>query len=230
MSFPLTSDSEGLPNVTQASVVDKQAYDRVGEMTDREQAEVVRLEAAKQALRREFLGWQCRLRQLAMREQEGRPSDGIRPTVTLLPDGPELGRITVLVIPQAPQETTAEFRHVVRRTQDPRERYKQALKLLSAHYYQYPDDFSDEITALFGPGPGLADRLIESPGCGLSFAQFGQRYHLPCRPRELNESDPAYQATLWHNAMFNPNIPGGARVVAFRPDWAQAQSPAQAGA
>ena len=193
-------------------------------MTEREEAEVVRLEAANQALRREFLGWQCRLRQLAMREDEGRPSDGVRPTVTLLPEGAPLGRITVLVVPLTPQETTAEFRHIVRRTQDPRERYKQALKLLSSHYYQYPDDFSDEITALFGPGQGLPDRLIESPGCTLSFAQFGQRYDLPCRPRELPEPDPAYQATLWHNAMFNPNMPGGARVVGFQPDWSQART------
>ena len=43
---------------------------------------VVLTKAAAAALRREFLGWQCRLRQMAARESGGRPSSGMRPRVT----------------------------------------------------------------------------------------------------------------------------------------------------
>ncbi len=44
---------------------------------DVETGQVVRLETAQAALRDHFLGWQCRLRQLAVREAGGRPSSGI---------------------------------------------------------------------------------------------------------------------------------------------------------
>ncbi len=36
---------------------------------------------AKGDIRDHFLAWQCRIRQMAMREQGGRPSPGMRPRV-----------------------------------------------------------------------------------------------------------------------------------------------------
>jgi len=38
----------------------------------------------------------------------------------------------------------------------------------------------------------------------------------------LAEADAFYQATYWHNRLFNPNPPPGAQVLAFTPDWAHA--------
>ena len=42
---------------------------------------IILLEPAAQALRDEFIGWQCRIRQIAVREGGGRPSSGMRPRV-----------------------------------------------------------------------------------------------------------------------------------------------------
>ena len=42
---------------------------------------VVLTDAAAQQLRDDFLGWQCRLRQLSARQAGGRPLDGMRPKV-----------------------------------------------------------------------------------------------------------------------------------------------------
>jgi hypothetical protein len=182
---------------------------------------VVRLEAA---LRDHFLGWQCRVRQLCVREAGGRPTEGMRPLVRLAPGGESLGRITALIVRKDPAESTARFNHIVRKTQDPAERYDDALKTLSAAYYQRPREFSDELTALFGAGSEIAQRLLATSACVLEFAQYQQTYHLPCAPRELAREDPAFQATLWHNAMFNPSIPGDARVLGLRPDWARAEA------
>ena len=39
--------------------------------------------AAQEALKRHFLGWQCRIRQHVMRDGGGRPSPGMCPTVGL---------------------------------------------------------------------------------------------------------------------------------------------------
>lgn len=191
-------------------------------MQDGEGGTVVRLEAAQQALRRHFLGWQCRLRQLAVREAEGRPTQGMRPEVFL--DDRAAGRLTLLIVQAEPSESTAEFRHIVRRTHDPKERYSSALKLLQATYYQYPEDFSDVMTALFNAASPTAQDLLSAGRCRLRFEQFNQRYELPCGIRALRREEPGYQATFWHNALFNPNVPGDAQVLAFIPDWAEAEA------
>lgn len=52
----------------------------------------------------------------------------------------------------------------------------------------------------------------------LEFDQFSQRYSIPCTVRPLADSDPAWQATFWHNSLFNPNIPGDVQILAFTPD------------
>jgi hypothetical protein len=180
---------------------------------------VVRLESAQETLRRHFLGWQCRIRQRAVRQDGGRPCEGMRPMVT-----PGEARITVLIVGADPRDDTAQLRHLARKTHDPAERLDAALRTLSATHYQHPDSFSDRITALFGPGSDLPERLLDDGRCRLDFQQYNQHYRIPCAAGELAENDPAWQATFWHNTMFNPNIPAGIRILAFTPDWAAAEA------
>ena len=80
------------------------------------------------------------------------------------------------------------------------------------------------MTGLFGLDSELADRLLEAGRCRLLFAQYNQSYDLPCTLRQLPEDHPVFQATYWHNSLFNPNLPGGVRVLAFRPDWSAASA------
>lgn len=184
---------------------------------------MVRLDTAQAAIRDHFLGWQCRIRQLAIREAGGRPTSGMTPRILLEPDG-DLGQIVVLTIRADPGQVIAEFRHMARRTHDPAERYKAALKYLAAAYYQQPREFSDELTALFGPGSETAGRLVSAGRCRLLFEQYRQAWDLPCAIRELDDAEPSFQATYWHNALFSPAPPAGARVLGLRPDWAHAEA------
>ncbi len=94
--------------------------------------------------------------------------------------------------------------------------------MLAAAYYQRPQEFSDQLTALFGIDSVIAEQVLAAGRCLLAFEQYSQRYTLPCAPRVLAEDDPAYQATYWHNALFNPALPGAVRVLGFQPDWALA--------
>ncbi|MEO1192485.1 MAG: hypothetical protein AAFY02_12055 [Pseudomonadota bacterium] len=185
---------------------------------------VVLMDRAQEALRDQFLGWQCRVRQYAMRDQGGRPSDGMRPWVTPAGHAESLGRIVVLLNKQAPQETTAQFQHMVRRTQDPLMRLEDGMKTLQGTFYQKSRGFSDCITALFGPGSQAARTLVHLAEARLDFQEGRQRYSLPCAVRLLAESDPFWQSTYWHNVLFNPNLPGGVSILAFLPDWAHATS------
>jgi len=130
--------------------------------------------------------------------------------------------ITVLIVPASPDHTTSLFRHQVLRTLDPAERYHAALEILAADYFQQPRNFSDVLTATFGSGSPTADRLLARGRCVLAFAQDDQGYRLPCAVTELDEADPFYQATWWHNRLWNSDVPPRLRVLAFTPDWTRA--------
>jgi len=178
--------------------------------------------AAARALCREFLGWQCRLRQLAARQDGGRPSAGMRPRVTRR-DGTEISPgIVTLIVETEPTESTELFRYQYLRTQDPNERYDNMLEILRGSYFQEPVRFSDRITALFGPRSQLAALLLDAGQCVLEFEQYTQAYRIPCAVTRLAEAHAFYQATLWHNRMFNHRLPPGVEILSFQPDWPHA--------
>ena len=170
-----------------------------------------------------FIGWQCRIRQHALRVHGGRPSPGMRPRMTRADGSGFADAVTVLLIETDPGDSIAQFRHVVRQTHDPARRHDAAVRLLSAAYYQISRGFSDRMTALFSVDSKIAAALLEDGECRLDFDQSGQRYSLPCAVAALAEDEPAFQATYWHNAMFNPALPGAVRILAFTPDWSRAK-------
>jgi hypothetical protein len=120
-----------------------------------------------QSLRDDFLAWQCRIRQIAMRQDGGRPSPGMRPQV-LDASGDEIASaLTVLLVPEEPDESTAFFRFQTMKTSDPRDLYERVLTYLQADYFQQPRTFSDRLTAVLPAGSPLADRLLAGGTCKL---------------------------------------------------------------
>jgi hypothetical protein len=175
-------------------------------------------------LRDQFLAWQCRIRQIAMRQDGGRPSPGMRPRL-LDPAGGELSpALTVLLLPRDPAESTDFFRFQAMKHTDPRDLYERALAFLQADYFQRPETFSDRLLAVLPEGSPLAAELIEQGRGALMFEQFSQVYCLPCTVRALKPGDAARDAAIWHNRQFNPALPETVHVVAFQPDWAQAKA------
>lgn len=169
-----------------------------------------------------FLGWQCRLRQLSMRDHEGRPSEGMRPALEVA--GQDAGTITLVITKEDSQESMSAFRHIAKRTHDPKERFEAALRYMQSSYFQDPLSFSDRLTAVFGMKAAMPEQLAGRTDCLLTFKQFAQVYQLTCKASLLDPNDPGFQATYWHNALFNPALPGDVRIVAFRPDWSQARA------
>ncbi|MGH6736918.1 MAG: hypothetical protein ACRECX_12715 [Methyloceanibacter sp.] len=180
--------------------------------------------AERKKLRDKFLLWQCRLRQIAMREDGGRPAPGMCPRV-LDASGAELApRIIVLILPKAPAESTAFFRFQLMKSPDPRERYEKALHYLQADYFQEPEGFSDVMVATLSHDAPLATQILTAKRCTLVFAQGRHGYRVPCKAKALKEDDAAREAAIWHNRVFNPALPDAVHVVAFEPDWASARA------
>jgi len=182
----------------------------------------MRTTARDAPLRDRFIAWQCQVRRKAVRADRGRPSAGMRPRV-LSPEGDEIAPgITVVLMQRRPAAATDMFRNIVRKSFDPRERYEAGLKVLVADYFQDPRSFGDVTTALFSAESHAADALVGAGRCVLAFAQHTRRFLIPCAVRELGKAEPYYQATYWHNALFNPEPPAAARILAFHPHWIDA--------
>ena len=130
--------------------------------------------------------------------------------------------ITVLIVPSDPGDSIKLFRYQVLRTLDPVERYDNALELLAANYFQHPREFSDVMTALFAARSQLADALLAVGSCRLEFGQDGISCRMSCDVLQFADDDERFQATYWHNRLYNPGLPAGIRVLGFRPDWSQA--------
>ena len=174
-------------------------------------------DTAEQQLRTHFLGWQCRIRQHAVRMEEGRPSQGMQPTVVV--DDEVIASLTVLINKKELAELVTEFSYMYKKTDDPALRRNDLLKVLVAGYFQQLEEFSDRLTALFSPNSEITHKLLENKSVLLNFYQHNQQYKIPCSVQELSSEDPEYQATFWHNSIFNANLPADVRILVFAPDW-----------
>ncbi len=170
-------------------------------------------------LREQFFAWQCRIRQMAMREDEGRPSPGMCPKLLTTNDEVLADRTITLILRGAPEESTEFFKFQVQRNHDPNEVRKKTLIYLQSTHYHGPREFMDCLTALYGENSELANELVNLGKCVLEFKQFNQGYRLHFSVSRLELGSAEHSATIWHNRCFNPNIPDTVEILKFEPDW-----------
>lgn len=170
-------------------------------------------------LRDAFMRWQCRVRQMMMRDRMGRPDEGVTPALTLPGSDEPMGHIITVLSKGPVHSKTPEMRHMAQRTNDPASTREAALKFFSEFYYQKASEFSDILTATFPPDSTGAATIRRAGRCSLAFDAFNQRYDLDCRVWKLTDRNPLWQATYWHNALFNPTLPADTIILGFEPDW-----------
>lgn len=175
-------------------------------------------------LRKAFLRWQCRVRQTAMRDTEGRPDDSIIPAVFLPGSQQPMGHVITVLNKSPGYSVTAELSHMAAKTHDPAQRRDQALRYFSATYYQKAGEFSDILTATFPPKSPGAATIRAAENVTLVFQAYGQRFDLACKVWRLASRNPLYQSTIAHNRLFNPDIHPETVVLGFEPDWQRSTS------
>jgi hypothetical protein len=166
---------------------------------------------------RKFLGWQCRLRKLSMRELEGRPTPGMSAGIHSVRGGDEQARLNFLILHGDSADRTAEFRHIVRKTQDPAQWLKNGLRILAERHYQDSEAFQDSLTALFALDSAVAAALLEAGQCRLKFVERSVEYSFEFDVKALEQDSESFQATYWHNHLFNPTLPGAVQILEFSP-------------
>jgi len=133
--------------------------------------DILRAVGIDHPLRDAFLRWQCRVRQMMMRDDQGRPGDPVMPALTLPGDREPMGHV-ITVLSKAPQHSkTPEMRHMVRKTVDPAARRQSALTFFSEFYYQRAEEFSDILTATFPPASPGAAQIREAGRATLTFEE-----------------------------------------------------------
>ena len=182
----------------------------------------MRLDRANEELRDRFRRWQCRIRQIAMRSEGGRPTSGMTPLAHV--SGEPVARVVTVLSKRPEHSVTMELRHLARRTHDPAERRENALRFFSERHYQAATEFSDSLTASYARDSRIAARLLEARECRLDFEQFGQRFRLHCAVRRLSEHNPLREATFWHNLLFNPLLAADCIILGFEPDWGRGEA------
>ena len=178
-------------------------------------------------LRLAFLKWQCRVRQIAMRDNQGRPDDAITPALFLPHQEKPVANIITLMNKTPGYSVTPELLHMARKTNDPAQRRDQAIRFFSATYYQKAIEFSDILTATFPPGSPGAASIRNAGKVRLRFEAYMQVFDLLCKVWRLVPQNPLYQTTMAHNRLFNPALPGNTEVLGFEPDWSASSSEAE---
>ncbi len=175
-------------------------------------------------LRRAFLKWQCRVRQMSMRDNHGRPDDGITPALYLPDADAPMGHIITLLNKSPGFSVTPELMHMAKKTNDPAQRRDQAIRFFSATYYQKAAEFSDILTATFPPASPGAAAIHKAGHVRLVFDAYSQVFDLTCKVWRLAPHNPLHQATMAHNQLFNPALPPDTEVLGFEPDWSVSTS------
>ena len=122
-----------------------------------------------------------------------------------------------LIVRKESQERNDEFRHIVRKSPDSSQWVKGGLRILSELHYHEEKEFDNQLTALFSLDSNLAYALIKAGECHLKFSQDSVEHEFDFDVVSLNQDDDNFQATYWHNRLFNPTLPGKVRVLGFNP-------------
>ncbi len=133
-----------------------------------------------------------------------------------------LPAMTMLLVPEEPSVSTAFFRFQAQKTNEARRARDAGIDYLAGDFYQLPELFSDELTAVFGAGSESAAMLVKAREVLLDFEQYSQSFRMFCAVGRLPARSPARQASLWQSRLFNPNLPNDAVVLGFKPDWKNA--------
>ena len=177
------------------------------------------------SLRSAFLHWQCLIRQYSARRNDARPSPGMTPEL-LLGNSLLVAARPVTLLNRLPDRSSApEFRHLHRRTQDPRERRDAVISLLAGTHFQKPARFSDLLSAVFAADSAVAASATrEGSRCTLRFQEHGRRFTLVCRANLAESGHAVREESYWFARLFNPRLPPDCRIVVFRPDWRRSRA------
>ena len=169
----------------------------------------------------EFIYWQCQIRKYSARSLEGQLTSGTRPELVV--DNNILGSITTVLLPVGTVDETGYLDHIFKKTHDPGERRKNAIKYFQSNYYQQPGLFGGELSATAPAQSGWVETVVSADTVELRFNQGPTNWRIVCEARLLANTNTQRLFTLAHNRLFNSALSPQVAVLLFSPDWISAK-------
>ena len=166
---------------------------------------------------RDFIVWQCSIRQRNFRMFQGKPSEGIVCKIYDKKNNQEIKNFVSVFLEKKVKEAAKMFEYMNRRTHDPEERYSKAVKLFSSEYFNTPENFDGRFTATFMKNDNFVNDLKPSKKYNVQFFERDTGFDFPVKIKKLKKGDVEWQCTFWHNLMFNPSLNDNIEVLLFTP-------------
>ena len=166
---------------------------------------------------RDFIVWQCSIRQRNFRMFQGKPSECIVCKIYDKRNNQEIKNFVSVFLEKKVKEAAKMFEYMNRRTHDPEERYSKAVKLFSSEYFNTPENFDGRFTATFMKNDNFVNDLKPSKKYNVQFFERDTGFDFPVKIKKLKKGDAEWQCTFWHNLMFNPSLNDNIEVLLFTP-------------
>lgn len=151
---------------------------------------------------RDFFAWQCRVRQVAMREQGGRPSRGMFARIEMPASCAGISVVFLLQREDA-ADYVAQFRYIVAASYDPQERRERGLQLLSSTYYQNSPLFLPVVTVVLAQDSLLVRGLLAAGSCRFLCDESGHAFSFSGEVTEAQADSDLCEGSLCHNRLFS---------------------------
>ncbi len=166
---------------------------------------------------RDFIVWQCSLRQRNFRMFQGKPSEGIICKIYDKKNNKDIKNFVSVLLESKVKEASKMFEYMNKRTHDPEERYSKAVKLFSSEYFNTPENFDGRFTATFADNDTFVKKIKKSIKYQAQFFERDSGFDFPVKIKKLKKTDYEWQCTFWHNLMFNPGLNENIEVLLFTP-------------
>ena len=165
----------------------------------------------------DFIVWQCSLRQRNYRMSNGKPSEGIIALILDNKSNKEIASLRSVLIEKNSLNTAKMFEFMIKKTNDPEERFDKAVKFFASEYYNTPRNFDGSFTATFSYKSDLAKKILKKKKCNVQFFERDTGFNFNVSVCKLNKTNMKWMYTFWHNSFFNPVLNEDIDILYFNP-------------
>ena len=167
---------------------------------------------------RNFVTWQCSLRQRNFRMFGGKPSEGTIASIYDQKTNEEIADLRSVLIEKKCLNTAKMFEFMIKSTHDPEDRFLKAIKFFSSEYYNTPINFNGSFTATLTKKSEIVQKLLQKKKCNVQFFERETGFNFSVSVFKLNKKDSKWLYTFWHNTFFNPVLNEEIDILYFCPD------------
>ena len=167
---------------------------------------------------RNFVIWQCGLRQRNFRKFSGKPSEGTLATIYDKNSNVEIINLRSVLIENNPSNSAKMFEFMTKKTHDPEERFLKAVKYFASEYFEDSKIFDGSFSATFPNNSKIVKNLLKKRKLNVQFFESTTGFNFNVNVKKLKKNDPIWKFTFYHNSFFNSSLDENIEILFFKPD------------